>query len=578
MRTGLLRNFTGLLCVAMLLLCASAVMAGTRPEATAQSRLEQVGVGREVVLSDLPDMSPADIAGFKQVPVHRNPHMTDAQYQAAKEAASHASLGTRPEDRANQLAPRAHVGDTPGNFIDFFAQGQGCNGLGWAPSDMGLAVSSAYVVQTVNECIAVYNKTGTLLKVTDLCTFIGLPPNSGGAGCFDPRVTYDFVNSKFIVTVDFFVSGGNGTIYVATSKTNNPTGLWTIHSFNRGPGIADFPTLGQTWGNYTSNPSNSIVTVCDNFFANSGGFYAECLLLPKKKLYATAGFTFNTFFAFTLGGDILDTLQPANVYEPGEKPRAQFAINSVNFNGTDGFCSGGDHGVVVWSFSNSVPQTGSPGAKLSGFWTGCGSTSGYTFPGLADNGSFCSSCIDTNDNRISGMVHYSAGRLFPTINTNNGGRSAVLGWVVHPYLNDNGGGCGGAFLNLCATLSDVKIEQEFCYDCGGGSGLEAYYGSIAPTPENNWTMYATFSNTGTSPGQFYTSNRVTWETPFHDSGIFSCQSNNAYSGRWGDYSAAAPDIPGVKNAPATWGSGMYTAAGGWGTCISANQFKSDGDI
>ncbi len=563
-----------------LLMTASVVMAGTRPQATAQSRLEQVGVGREVVMSDLPDRSPSDIAGFKQSPVHRNPHFTDAQYQAAKEAASRAGLSTRPGDAAaNQLIPRQHVGDTPGNFFDILGQSQGCNGLGWVPSDMGLAVGGGFVVQTVNECIAVYSTAGALLKVTDLCTFIGQVPNSGGAGCFDPRATYDFVNKKFIVVVDYFVSGGNGTLYVATSQTSNPTGLWTIHSFDRGPGIADYPTLGQTWGNFASNPSNSVVTVCDNFFANNGGFYSECLLLPKKKLFAAPGFSFNTFAGFNLGGLPLDTLQPVNVYEPGEKPRAQFAIQTLNFNGS-GFCGAGvpDSGVIVWSFSNSVPQAGSPGPIASGFWTGCGTTSQYTFPGAADNASFCSSCIETLDNRITGMVHYSAGRLFPTIDTNNGGTSAILGWAVHPYLNDNGGACTGAFTNLCATLSDVKIEQEFCYDCGGGHSGEAYFGDIAPTPENNWTMYATFSNTGTSPGQFYTSNRVTWNTPFHDGGIFSCQANNAYSGRWGDYSAAAPDIPGVKGVPRTWGSGMYTAAGGWGTCISANAFKSDGDL
>jgi hypothetical protein len=92
-------------------------------------------------------------------------------------------------------------------------------------------------------------------------------------------------------------------------------------------------------------------------------------------------------------------------------------------------------------------------------------------------------------------------------------------------------------------------------------------------------MYATFSNTSISPGQFYTSNRVTWPTPFHDGGSFSCQNNASYSGRWGDYSAAAPDIPGVKGTPATWGSGMYVRSSGlWGTCISANAYAGDGTI
>jgi hypothetical protein len=580
-----LRTFTRLPSGTLLLflLGASVAMAGTRPKATAQTKFQQVGAAREVVLKDLPDLTAAEIAGFKQPPVHRNPHFTDAEYRAAKEAASHAGLGTRSADAANPLSPtaRAQGTNTPGNFANFFGQNQGCNGSTWTPSDMGLAVGPKFIVQVVNECIAVMDKTGAIYKVTDLCHFVGLPPNDGTAGCFDPRATYDFVNNKFIVTIDHQDNAGNATIYVAASKTGNPLGGWIIHPIGRGPGLADFPTLGQTWGDFAANPSNSIVTVCDNFFGNTF-FTDECLLLPKAALYAPGPFGFYFFFNFNLGGLLLDSIQPANVYEPGEKPRAQFAINTVNYDGTDGLCpDGADHGLVVWSFSNSVPQAGSPGPAASGIWTGCGSTSGYLFPGPADNAGFCSGCIETIDNRITGMVHYSAGKMFATIDTNNGGTSAVLGWTVQPFLDDNGGGCTGGFTNLCATLSDVKIDQEFCYDCGAGNLAEAFFGSIAPTPENNWTMYATFASSvfNLSPGQFYTSNRVTWETPFHDGGVFSCQNNAAYNqGRWGDYSAAAPDIPGVNHSPATWGSGMYIQPSGlWGTCISANAFVSDGD-
>jgi hypothetical protein len=171
------------------------------------------------------------------------------------------------------------------------------------------------------------------------------------------------------------------------------------------------------------------------------------------------------------------------------------------------------------------------------------------------------------------MVYYSAGHLFATIDTANGGTSAVLGWDVRPFLDDNGGGCTGTFLNACPHITSATIEKEFCDYCGAGS-FAAFFGSIAPTPENNWTMFANFSNTSTSPGTFYTSNRVTWPTPFHDAGTFACVNNANYTqGRWGDYTAAAPDIPGTSNSPAVWGSGMYVQpSGAWGTCIAANKF------
>src|SRR5271165_2190997 len=593
MRPRFLRTFTGLLFVAVamlwFLLSGSAVMAETQPQLTANIRLEHYGPQREVVLADLPDLSPAEIAGFKEEPEPRNPHFTEAAYHAAKEAASHDPVGTRPGDAANLLIPRPHgpIEDTPSNYIDFFAQSQGCNGSGWYPSDMGLAVNPSYVVQVVNECIAVYaHNTGALLKATDICTFVGLPPNSGTHGCFDVRAAYDYVSNRFLVTVDYQDSSGNAFIFVCASVTSDPRGSWLITTLSRGVGLADFPTLGKTWGDYSSNPHNSVITVCDNFFGSSGFAYAECMLLATRCIENTScPSPENSYYSvnsFSLGGILLDTIQPTNDWGPNEKPRAQFAINSFNYNGSDGLCSGGvDQGVVVWSFSNSVNFTGSPGPAISGFWTGCGSTSTYSFPGYADNANFCSSCIDTDDSRITGIVHYFAGLLYPTINTNNGGRSAVLGWKVHPYLNDNGDGhCTGAYLNLCPTLSDVKIEQEFCYDCGGGTSAEAYYGAIVMDQENNWTMYAAFSSTSLSPGEFYTSNRVSWETPFHDSGIFACQNNAAYSyGRWGDYSAGAPDIYGkFGDQPAMWGSGDYVQPSNtWGTCISSNRYVADSD-
>ena len=136
----------------------------------------------------------------------------------------------------------------------------------------------------------------------------------------------------------------------------------------------------------------------------------------------------------------------------------------------------------------------------------------------------------------------------------------------------------GAFLDACPTITGATVEQELCYFCGAGHGGAAFYGAIAPTEENNWTMFATFSSQSRSPGTFYTSNRVTWQAPFHDGGIYSCQANNAYgsaasTARWGDYSAAAPDLFGPSNSAAIWGSGMYTASANiFGTCIAANAF------
>lgn len=562
-------------------LCMVAVMAqgANGPVPAAQAGVAQAGPAQEIVASQLPTMTAAQMAAAKGIPTHPNPHFSGSAYQAAKMAASQATTGSRQQDAASGLMspPRSSAADvgieTPGAKVNILGQLQGCNGLTWTPSDMGLAVSKTFVVQTVNECFSVYNKTGgLLLGPVDLCTFFGRAPNSGSAGCFDPRAIYDAQKNKFIIIASFFDSAsGTGFIDLAASKTSNPTGAWTVYHISRGASFPDYPTVGQTA--YNNNTLNAIITVCDNNFPNAGGFTSECLLLPKTPIYKGAGFSFNFFFGFNLGGKVLDTLQPANVFAVDENPRAQYAINTVNYNGTDGFCAGGaSKGLVVWSFSDA---TGSQGPKVGGVYTGC-NTTGYNFPGAADNAGFCAGCIETIDNRITGTVHYSGGRLYPSIDANNGGKSAVLGWVVRPFLTDNGAACTGGV--NCATISAAAIEQEWCYDCGAGSALQAYFGSQAPTSEGDWTMFATFSNTGTSPGMFYQSNRVSSTALPHDSGIFSCQVNHAYTGggggvaRWGDYSAAYPDEPGKGNIPGTWGSGMFVQSSGlWGTCITENR-------
>ena len=54
--------------------------------------------------------------------------------------------------------------------------------------------------------------------------------------------------------------------------------------------------------------------------------------LPKKALYAGAGFGFNFGFNFTVGGVHVDTIQPVNVAFASDVPRAQLAVGSFNIN------------------------------------------------------------------------------------------------------------------------------------------------------------------------------------------------------------------------------------------------------
>jgi hypothetical protein len=540
-----------------------------KPAPTAQLGLSGTSDAIEVDLAKTPDFSAADAKTYREPPEPRNPYFSEEQLMAIKKNAITAPPISRPGDAArNTPQPRnsGAGGETPGDFINFAGanEGETCSGL--TPSDMGLAVSSKFVVQVTNACVQISNKIGGTVTTKTLDTIFGWP---AGTFTFDPRATYDWVKGRFIIIASTRDASGVAWIDVAASATNNPTGTW--HSYHlstpSGTTTADYPTLGQSWAN---DKFNAAIFVCYNQFT-SGGFTSDyCYYLPKKQIYAGLGFSYYFNFNFNANGVLLDTIQPVNVAQADEEPRTEYAVDTFNINGANG--------LVLWSFANVLVQSGTPGPSITGVVVG--TPSSYSYPANADNAGFCSNCIETLDNRITSMVQYSAGRLFPTIDTANGGTSAVLGWVVRPYLNDNGSGtCTGTFANACPAITGATIETEFCDYCGAGS-FAAFFGDIAPTEENNWTMFATFSSTSTSPGMFYDSNRVSWQTPFHDSGVFACQNNASYTqGRWGDYSAAAPDFAEHTNETATWGSGMYILSNGtWGTCIAANRYGSVEDI
>jgi hypothetical protein len=107
---------------------------------------------------------------------------------------------------------------------DFPAQNESGSGNGWAPSDMGLAVSSTYIVQTVNSSLTVYTHslTPTLLTHSSLNALVS--PLHGGT-CIDPTATYWGWDGRFAFGCET-VSGSSPEIDVVISKTNNPTTNW----------------------------------------------------------------------------------------------------------------------------------------------------------------------------------------------------------------------------------------------------------------------------------------------------------------------------------------------------------------
>jgi hypothetical protein len=146
--------------------------------------------------------------------------------------------------------------------VDF--DGIGANGF--APSDVNLAVGPNHIVQTVNVRLAVYSKNGTLLSgPTNFTTFFAPVGGACSAGASDPIVNYDRLADRWVIS-DIGI-GSTFSECVAVSKTNDPTGAYTLYNFTFGANLNDYPKLG-VW----PTASNGAYLATYNIFTNGQSF------------------------------------------------------------------------------------------------------------------------------------------------------------------------------------------------------------------------------------------------------------------------------------------------------------------
>lgn len=491
--------------------------------------------------------------------------ISEEEYNARKAEAAK-GLGLAPGG-AKGAAPANPIGrEVPGASPVFAGQSeQGTI----APADMAVAVSPSYVVQLVNESIAVYNKSGVIQTGFPKALSSFFSSNSGDIG--DVRAFYDWNQGHFVVLADDFT---RGVIHLASSVTNNPLGTWRQYTFNvwgaancrvGGSACPDFPQLGY---------DDTTIYIGINFFPASGGVSDYMLLLPKGKVYSGTGFSFNFWFNLSWGGVLVDTVHPSVPLAASEHPRAGIAVNSFNINFGGGQCRSACNGLVFWAFSNNLVTSGSPGPELSA--AGVATANNYSLPANA-NEPGCVGCIDTDDVRISGTPTYHAGMITASLNTNGSdAHSHALWFQARVFLNDNDARCTGAFLNTCPQITGAQLLNEDCYFCGGqGAAGSTYYGALAPNIGGDLTMIFNYSDNNTNAETAYTARRATQaQNTMHDNGLILCGGASTAVGRWGDYEANVGDAPGGSQNY-TWFSGMNAIGGGaWGTCIGRDGFKA----
>jgi hypothetical protein len=137
------------------------------------------------------------------------------------------------------------------------------------PPDPWIAVGPDHVVQVVNTAMRITDRQGGHIETTALGDFFGLPLDPETFN-FDPRVIYDSLHGRWLVTEvsfdcqpsgDAFV--GYGYLDIAVSDTADPTGGWMIYTLPYPDELPDYPMAGTS--------TDKVAIASNVFFLQPGG-------------------------------------------------------------------------------------------------------------------------------------------------------------------------------------------------------------------------------------------------------------------------------------------------------------------
>jgi hypothetical protein len=266
----------------------------------------------------------------------------------------------------------------------------GGNQFSVEPPDQGLCAGNGFVMESLNDVLRVYDRSGNaLVGVTDLNTFYGYPPainrTTGQFGPFvtDPSCYFDADTQRwFNVVLTLEVDPANGDFLgpnhldLAVSRTSDPTGSWTIyripaqddgsqgtpnHNCAGGPCLGDFPHIG-------ADRNGFYITTNEYPFFEDGFHAAQVYALSKLALAAGAA-TVSVTQIDTIGAvganpgfTVWPATTPAGAYADDlggtEYFLSSMAAEEANGNGTD-------NRIALWALSNtSSLNSGSPAINL----------------------------------------------------------------------------------------------------------------------------------------------------------------------------------------------------------------------
>jgi hypothetical protein len=226
------------------------------------------------------------------------PTISASAYDAAKQAAEagYFPLGRKP-------APFTPVPAAPPSMV--FKNFGGASQIDTTrPPDTEGAAGATQFVETTNSQVNIYNKSdGSLAKSVTLASFF----NYTVQALFDPRVVYDPVWKRWIVTADAFAESSSiQKFFIAISKTSNATGAFYIYS----PNVTSALNFGDFWDFPQVGFDQDAVIVTANVFNSSNAYRgAFTFAVAKALLYNGRAFSVNVF------GPLVGTLAPPIVLD-----------------------------------------------------------------------------------------------------------------------------------------------------------------------------------------------------------------------------------------------------------------------
>jgi hypothetical protein len=449
-------------------------------------------------------------------------------------------------------------------------------GVDLEPPDQGLCAGNGYVMEFVNNAVAVYDKGGAQLVAPVAATSAFRQPST--AFMSDPRCYYDAATrhwfyQEFVVgTVN--ASGHEVTPsvqFLAVSLTSDPTGTYDVWSFD----TTDTSTAGcPCFGDYDQlgADNNGIYISTDEFGVATPAYNGAIVYaLPKAVLELVSveglGGTLPVF-GYRLTKDPFG--QPYIVAPASTPPGARFAHNTEYFVESNGNALSDNH-LAVYAL-NDTSTLASPAPSAPNLYRTMVTTQGYTVPNDASQMPGARPLGKSVQSRAGGLQAdfdaemeptYVNGQLYAQLDTGTqSGSDAVAWFVLHPSLSSSALSASVANQGMVAVKNASLLYPYTAVDSSGHGYLLFSLSGPNNYPSPAYISYGSSGPTGSvmvaTPGAL----------PEDGFTCYPAFVGPSYGGcRWGDYSMGAVMGGRVFMSTEMVPSGFRDTYTNWGTFI-----------